>query len=98
MKQLKSLPGWYRYQFGTASGHISPVGSSLPVLIPLLTPGGVGLHSRPQATYQTLVKCSNRQIREVTIRKEVWKEINSWLTATHDEPCSIAVHSYRTKS
>jgi hypothetical protein len=83
--QLKSLPGWYFwYQFGTASGHISLVESFLPVLIPLLTPGGAGLHARPQATYQTLVECSNRQIRKVTIRKEVRKEMNSLLTAKYD--------------
>lgn len=57
---LKSLPGWYWYQFGTASGHISPVGSSVPVLVPLLTPGGAGLHARPQATYQTLVEQTDK--------------------------------------
>jgi hypothetical protein len=41
---------------------------STTIDIPLLTPGGAGLHARPQATYQTLVGCSNSQIRKVTIR------------------------------
>lgn len=33
---------------------------------------------------QALVECSSRQIRKVTIRKEVQKQMNSWLTAIHD--------------